>query len=134
MVIIAVAMMSMSCMKPDPDQGNVAAHIELEYLYQDSWQCDYRLEKDYVVFKENICIKNNSGQEIRFKMMADYGNDSLLADRYLMAYQKDTMNEKVFVIKGKSKQNYIVYFKGRKGAGGEKGNRLPPESIELMIQ
>ncbi len=107
---------------------------QLVYEFEHSYFHEFYSKDDYIVFKDDIKVKNTHSKDLLFNMYADVKEDSgLVAEKTAIACEKESIQKKVFFIKAKSEQVYQVYFKAKKGTKETKENRLPPKKINFKI-
>lgn len=112
--------------------NNTVSFQQLEYDYSESSHQQFYIDGSYVVFVEDITVKNNTNNDFHFLMEADYSDDrGLISETKIMAYEETSMEKKQFFIKANTTKSYVVFFKGLKGEQDQKANRLPPKSIKF---
>lgn len=106
----------------------------LSYEYKRSVHHEFYVEDGYVVFRDEIRVKNPTNKDLYFYMTADVSGDlGLVAEETAAACEKDSLERAVFFIKARTEQNYDVYFKAPKGEQDTKRDRLPPKKIMFEI-
>jgi len=107
---------------------------QLVYKYNNSYHNGYYFENDYVVFNDNIKIKNNSSKDLYFYISADVSKEKgLVVENTAIACKQNSLEKEKFFIKANSEQEYGVYFKCKKGIKDTKQDRLPPSKIKFEI-
>lgn len=107
---------------------------QLAYDKKNSFHHEFYIENEYVIFRDEIKIKNLTSKDLHFYMSADVSeNSGLVAENTAIACKQNSLQKEQFFIKAKSEQVYDVYFKVKKGAKDTKFNRLSPKKLTFEI-
>jgi hypothetical protein len=106
----------------------------LTYEYKRSIHHEFYFEDGYVIFRDEIKVKNHSSDNLYFYMTADVSEDmGLVTEKTAAACKKDSLEKEQFFIKARSQQSYDVYFKIPKGEKETKKDRLPPSKVIFEV-
>ena len=107
---------------------------QLVYDYKSSVHHEFYFENGYVVFRDEIKIRNTVSNDLHFYMTADISEDTgLVVESTAIACEQNSLQIEKFFIKGNSEQVYTVYFKVKKGEKDTKLNRLPPRQVTFKV-
>jgi hypothetical protein len=130
LIIVVMLISSTACSKVSISKSNE----KLVYVNENSLHSDFHFEEGYVVFRDNIVIRNISNKDIYFYMSANMNEDyGLVTERTVPACKEETLEKEQFFIKAKSEQSFSVTFKAQKGNKESKFDRLPPNDIVFEI-
>jgi hypothetical protein len=91
---------------------------------------EFYIEGDYVVFKNDIKVKNNSTKSQDFYLYADLSEDlGLVKDKKAYACLETSLEKEKFHLEPKSEQSFTVYLKAKRDVGNTKVDRLPPDQV-----
>jgi hypothetical protein len=125
-VLLVIILISIVLYVNDKDQ--------LIYVYKDSIHHGFYIDNGYVIFHDEIKIKNVTSKDLCFYMYADVSEDAgLVNESKATACYKDSLLKQTFIIKANSEQIFIVYFRVKAGDKKTKTDRLPPDNIDFEI-
>ena len=115
----------------DPIYENNSDTPSVEIVNETSFFSDYELKNDKVYIYCTVTVKNNLDTAQQIMIQGDFADDYLsgfVKDKILCAYDKDNLDNNMFIIMANSEQMLKVCFIGDWGGKVKtKQNRLLPE-------
>jgi len=132
--IVVVGLLAIGCILSYKYFFHKQDNQMIVYDYKHSYHHELYPENNYIVFRTEVNLKNESFNDLHFYMYADVSEDSgLVVENIAPAYEKDSLVKKEFFVKAKSEAIFTVYFKAKKGINNTKQNRFPPKDIKFEI-
>ena len=108
---------------------------DLEIINEESWLSDFEVIDDKVLVKCIITIKNNTGNNIKYKINAISKEDvatGLLKNEILEGFKEDLVNN-IFNISANETIKYKIVFVGDFAGNILKRDRNIPDKINIII-
>jgi hypothetical protein len=110
--------------------------LGLEIIYKKSWFNDFEVIDDKVLIKCTITIKNNTGNNIEYRINAIFNDDvriELLRNETLEGYKEDLVTN-VFTISSNETIEYEkIVFIGEFAENNQKHDRNLPKKINIIL-
>ena len=115
--------------------NNVKENILLEILKEKSYFHEFEVINEKVLIRCNIFIKNNTKNNVSFKINAIFKDDvrtGLIKQEILEGYNED-LETNIFTISANEIVNFTVIFLGEFAGQYQKHNRELPKKINIDI-
>ncbi|MDR0319959.1 MAG: hypothetical protein LBI28_00510 [Treponema sp.] len=114
---------------------SLPAPSDLELINEKSWLSDFEVIDDKVLIKCRITIKNNTGNDVKYKINAISRDDvdlGLLRNEIIEGYKEDLVTD-VFTISANETVEERIIFVGDFAGNYQKHDRLLPKTINIIL-
>jgi hypothetical protein len=108
----------------------------LEIIYERSWFSDFEVIDDKVLIKCKIAIKNNTENNIEYRINAIFKDDvriGLLRKETLEGYKEDLVTNVFTISANETIENEKIVFIGEFAGNYQKHDRNLPKKINIIL-